>query len=302
MQRRIWAAVLVASLGWGTSGVATRVALDEAVEPYAIAAIRAGLAAVGVLAFLAWRRSLTLDGVTTRVGLVMGATNLAIPLITSNVALQYASAGFIGLTAALIPLFTAVTAHVMLPDERMHRVRTLGLIVSLAGVAVLVFSGDSGLVDGGRPVLAAGLSLVGVISIAVGSVYAKRYAGQYAPLSVAGVQFVTGTAVAVVAMLIVEGVPDAPSALGTGSLVYMALATTVMPFLVYYWLIRHVTVTYSSIIGYIVPLVAVIVGVIALDERLQPGILVGGALILAGVVITDRLESHLRVRGPAVRS
>ncbi len=82
----------------------------------------------------------------------------------------------------------------------------------------------------------------------------------------------------------------------------MALATTVMPFLVYYWLIRHVTVTYSSIIGYIVPLVAVIVGVIALDERLQPGILVGGALILAGVVITDRLESHLRVRGPAVRS
>jgi len=65
-----------------------------------------------------------------------------------------------------------------------------------------------------------------------------------------------------------------------------------MPVVLYYWLIRHVTVTYSTIIGYIVPLVAVGVGVVALGEQLQPGIVVGGALILAGVIVTDRLRNR----------
>ena len=58
----------------------------------------------------------------------------------------------------------------------------------------------------------------------------------------------------------------------------------------YFWLIRHVTVTYSTIIGYIIPLVAVAVGVLVLDEELQPGILIGGALILSGVFVTDRIR------------
>ena len=102
-------------------------------------------------------------------------------------------------------------------------------------------------------------------------------------------------------MLVVEGLPTAPGLGGTAAVTYMALASTVMPFLIYYWLLRHVTVSYSAIIGYIVPLVAVIVGIVALGERLQPGILIGGALILAGVVVTDRVEAVSRLRQSAVR-
>ena len=73
-------------------------------------------------------------------------------------------------------------------------------------------------------------------------------------------------------------------------LIFLALMATLVPVALFYWLIRHVTVTYASMIGYVVPLIAVIIGVIVLDEQVQPGILIGGALILAGVVITDRLE------------
>ena len=65
-----------------------------------------------------------------------------------------------------------------------------------------------------------------------------------------------------------------------------------MPFLLWYWMIRYVTATYASAIGYVVPLIAVIVGMILLDEKLQPGLVIGGALILAGVILTDRLEQR----------
>ena len=68
------------------------------------------------------------------------------------------------------------------------------------------------------------------------------------------------------------------------------LAATILPFILWYWLIRHVTATYAAATGYVVPLIAVIVGVVLLDEQVQPGIAIGGALILAGVILTDRLE------------
>src|SRR3989304_2265136 len=55
--RRVWLALLIASLGWGTAGVATRVVLDEGVGPYTVAALRSALAAVVVVVFLVARRS-----------------------------------------------------------------------------------------------------------------------------------------------------------------------------------------------------------------------------------------------------
>jgi drug/metabolite transporter (DMT)-like permease len=130
--------------------------------------------------------------------------------------------------------------------------------------------------------------MMGVVSVAVGSVFAKRYAGQYSPLAVAGVQFVLGAVITTLLMLVIEGVPAAPTAKAWGSLAYIAIISTFIPVVLYYWLLRHVTVTYSSVIGYVIPLIAVVVGVVVLDEQLQPGIVIGGILILAGVVMTDR--------------
>ena len=300
-QGRIWLAVALASLGWGTSGVMTRVALGEDIEPFAIAAGRSVVAAAGIAVWLLIRRrSVDADRTTLLVGIVMATTNMAAPLVLGNLALQYAGAGFVGVLASLIPLFTAVIAHFALPDEPMRLVKVAGLVVALSGVVVLFLSGDSGLGEGGRPLLAGGLALCGYLAIAVGSVYAKKHAGAYRPLDVSVIQFVVGGVLAVTAMLLVEGVPDLPAAGGLGSLLYLGTVTTVLPFLVYYWLLQHVTVTYSAIIGYLVPLVAVIVGVVALDERLQPGIVIGGALILAGVIVTDRVEMRTRVQA-AVR-
>ncbi|HSG80403.1 MAG TPA: DMT family transporter [Acidimicrobiia bacterium] len=301
--RRIWLAVAVSSLGWGTSGVMTRVALDEQIRPYAIAAVRAGLAAVLIVVW-AWarRRRPSFDGVTWRVGLVMGVSNLAIPLVAGNVALQYAGAGFVGVLAALIGLFTAALAHVMLPDEPMRLGKVGGLTIALVGVVVLFLSGDSGLGEGGRPLVAGTVAIFGYLSIAVGSVYAKKHAGRYAPIDVSLVQFVAGAIMVLVATIAVEGAPRVSTVLGGTALVYMALMSTVIPFLVYYWLLRHVTVVYAAIIGYLVPLVAVVVGIVALGEELQPGIVVGGALILAGVVVTDRVEQRIVPQGQAAES
>ena len=218
----------------------------------------------------------------------MGISNLALPFVLSNIALQYASAGFLGLMIALIPLMTAVMAHLLLPAERLTPVRFLGLVVGLSGVAMLLLSGDSGLAEGGRPLLAGILGLIAVLAISYGGVYAKRYAGKYRTLDVTGVHFVSGSVVIVVAMFIVEGAPVVETAAAWSLLTYMALVSTFMPFALFYWLLRQVSATYASMVGYVVPVIAIVAGVILLDERLQPGIVLGGLLIFIGVLITDQ--------------
>ena len=79
----------------------------------------------------------------------MAVTNLVIPYLLFTLAYAEASAGFVGLFAALIPMATAVFANAMLPNEPMTRWKLIGLSIGFAGVAALLASGDSGLASGG---------------------------------------------------------------------------------------------------------------------------------------------------------
>ncbi|MGA9595671.1 MAG: DMT family transporter, partial [Acidimicrobiia bacterium] len=73
-------------------------------------------------------------------------------------------------------------------------------------------------------------------------------------------------------------------------IIYMTVVGSVLPFLIFFWLLRRVSATKASLVGYVIPLVALVAGIVLLDEKLQVGIGVGGVLILAGVVLTDRAE------------
>ncbi len=292
--RRIWIALLIASFGWGTAGVGTRVMLDDGGLPFTIATLRALIASVAVFGYLLVRRTPFPKGPALKVGIAMGISNLAVPYLTSTVALQYASAGFVGVTTALIPLFTAVIAHFTLAGERLSVGRMAGLAIGFCGVALLIGSGDAGIPGGGRPVVAGVLSLVGVLSIAAGGVYAKHHAGGYEPLEVTGVHFVSGTVVMVIATAIAEGAPRGMPGSSWAIVVYLALVSTFVPFTLYYWMLRQVSATFASLAGYLVPPIAVAAGILFLSERLERGILLGGVLILAGVLIADRAERRAR--------
>lgn len=289
---RIWAVVLIISLGWGTSPVVVRIALREGLGPFTIGAAGALIAAAGVgIMMVVLRRRPTLIGrAELRIGAVLSVLSVLIPAQTRNLALQHASAGFVILVNVLIPIITVVIAHFALADERIRFSTMVGLLLGLAGAAILVLGGDSGIARGGNPQLAGLFSMIRVVVIAFASVYAKRYSGQYSVLGVTGVQFVLGAAGLTLSALVVEGVPETITGVGILSLLYVGTIGSLLPLGLYYFLIRYVTVTYSTVISYIIPLVAVSAGVIVMGEQLQPGIVAGGALVVAAVVVKDLLR------------
>ncbi len=300
MQARIWSALVIAAFAWGTTGAATRAALIEGVPPVAMVTIRAVIASAVLYIVLRVRGThISRDRAEWKLGLVAGIFQLSIPFLLFTLAYQNASAGFVGMLVALIPLGTAIVAHFMLPDERLHPAKIAGLLVAFAGVAFLLASGDSGLAAGGRPIAAALLSFGAVASISYSSVYAKQRTGSWDPIELTWMQFTVGIVLVGGTMLVAEGIPTGISAEGWALTTYLAILGSVLPFLLYYWVLTHATSTKASLVGYFVPLVALIVGVIWLGEQIQPGIVGGGLFILCGVVLTDRAERRAAVPSPS---
>jgi drug/metabolite transporter (DMT)-like permease len=297
MSTRIWGAIALASLAWGTNGVATRATLNAGVTPVTIVAIRALVAAMVLYVLLRVRgRGLPHRLKSWSGAIVQGLFQLSVPFILFNFAYDHASAGFVGLFAALIPLGTAIVAHFMLPDEPLHLRKLGGLSLAFLGVGLLLMSGDSGLAEGGNPVLAALLALGAVTAISYAGVYAKLHVHNFDPMELTFMQFVIGTLVIGTAMLALEGLPGMISTWALLLILYMSVVGSVLPFLLFFWLLGQVSATKASLVGYVIPLVALVAGIVLLDERLQVGIGVGGLLIIAGVVLTDRAE---RRRFPA---
>ncbi len=288
MSARVWGALGLASLGWGSAGIATRAALSEGLGPYEITAVRSVIAAAAVAVLLAIGRGrLRVGRRRWRLGLVLGSTNMAIPFVLTTLAVQHASAGFVGLLVANIPVGTALWANWLLPEERLTVWKATGLAVSVAGILVLMAGGDSGLGDEGNPVLAVALATLGLACASYGSVHVKRHAPDLGALDLAGPQFVVGAAIMIPLMAVAEGGPTAGAA-GWGLLVYLGLVGTVVPFSLFYWALQSVSATEASLVGYVVPVVGVLGGVLLLSEHVTPAIAVGGLLIITGVAVTQR--------------
>lgn len=291
MRARIWLAFGFASFGWGTAGVGVRAAFDQGVPPIAMVALRATIAAAAIFAYLQFGRGAVPHGRQEwTTGLVMSLFNLTLPFILFTLGYQYASAGFMGLLAALIPIATAAFAHFLLPDDPLYSGKVMGLLVALGGIAFLSLTGDSGLAEGGRPMLSIGLGVSAVVCIGIANIYAKKRSTSYDPVEVTGMQFVLGAALLIPLAMVSEGWPSGITALGWLLVVYLALVGSVLPFLTYYWVLKHVSITRAQIVAYLVPLVSILSGIIVLDEKLGTGIAVGGALILSGVLITGAAE------------
>ena len=303
MRGTLWFAMVIAAVGWGTGGIATRAAFDQGVEPWFLVTARVIIAAFLVLGLLLPRRQGIPDRTTLQVGVVMAVANLVIPYVLFTFAYAQASAGFVGLLAAMIPMATALFANRMLPNEPITRWKLIGLSIGFVGVATLLISGDSGLAVGGQPFLAVLLALPGVASIGFSGSYAKRHAGEYDPTEVTGLQFIFGALILIVPALLIEGSPTGITSNGWLLIVYMAIASTFVPFYLYYRLLQEVPATTVSLIGYMIPLIALVGGLVLLDERITAGIAFGGALILAGMLLTDRADRFavaggIRPEGP----
>ena len=235
------------------------------------------------------RRGGLLGRLEWRVGAVLAIISVLLPYLSRNVALQNASAGFVTLLSTLIPLVTAVSAHFILADERLKALSPCSVCCSVSVGSPCWCSGET------------------PASPRVETRRWPDYSGSSAWSRCPSLPYMQNATQVSYSVLGVTGIQLGARRRRSGSPGHSCSKVrrraprwsaasawrtsgcwgTSSPLALYFYLIRHVTVTYSTIIGYVVPFVAVFAGVLILDERIQTGIAVGGTLVLLGVVVTD---------------
>lgn len=268
---------------WGSTWLAIKVGLRD-LPPISFAGIRFALAAMILFAIVAGRR-LRLPWAARDWRLLLWTGLLS---ITVNYALVFwaelhISSGLAAVLNATIPLFGLPLAHRMLAAEPMTPYKVSGVVLGVLGMAI-VFGAELG---GTTPMAAwasAGV-LVASLAGAQAGVLVKARGTHLDPAVLAGVQMAFGAVPLLVGGAVLEGNPLrlAWTPAAVASLGYLTVVGSVVAFLTYYWLIRHIEVTRVLLIPLITPLVAVALGYGFLGERVSWGTATGGAAILGGV-------------------
>jgi drug/metabolite transporter (DMT)-like permease len=272
---------------FGGTWVAGAVAVDGA-PPFAIAAIRFGIASILLFAWARLARRPLTPLRRRDLPLVMGLGLTAIAgynwLFLTGLTLAPASDGAI-IAPGLAPVFTAVLAGALL-GERLGVRGFVGLGVAVLGLLLVV--GPAGGADGQR-LLGDLMFLAGAACWGVYSVLSRIASRRFSPVSTTVYGTAFGTAVLLPLAVLEGGLGDLPSApieslAGIG---YLAVFGTVGAFLLFNLGVARIGAARASAFALLVPVIGVLSSVALLGERLGPLTVVGGVVVLIGLWLVE---------------
>ena len=293
-----WALLIVLSVLWGGSFFFAEVALVE-LRPFTVVLCRVGFAALVLIAVVyATGQRLPRRGGLWGAFFVMGALNNLIPFTLIVWGQTHIASGLASILNATTPLFTVVLAHLLTHDEKMTPNRLAGVVLGLAGVAVLI--GPEVLRGLGFHLVAQLAVLGAALSYAFAGIFGRRFRGE-PPLVVAAGQ-VTATTVMILPIALFAdqlwAVP-LPGAATWGAIAGLAVLSTALAYVIFFRILATAGATNLLLVTLLIPVSAILLGTAILGERLAFGHFAGMALIGLGLAAIDGrpLKALRRRRG-----
>jgi drug/metabolite transporter (DMT)-like permease len=191
-----------------------------------------------------------------------------------------------GLTAvvfSVLPILTAIGAHLYLPAERLTARKLAGTCLATLGVAALF--GDSLHLDSSLAIHLLAL-LVAAVFATLASLASKRHGHALHPAALNAPAMLIGAVLLAATSLAIGDGYRLPAAGATwGAIFYLAIAGSVVTFLIYFWLLKTWSATSLSFIAIFTPAIALLLGFLVRHERPSGWSALGMTLILAGVLL-----------------
>lgn len=271
---------------WGNSFLFIKLAL-AAVPPAWVVGTRLAVGALLLAAFLLVRRESIRGALAIWPSIAfVGLVGAALPWLAQAWASKFLDSGLVAVLNSSTPVVT-LTLAVLVGQERLYRNRVLGLGLAIAGTLIVI----GGEVGAGRSALALVVAVLATTGYAVGAVVARaRIAGRATPLSSSAVQLgCSALVIAPVAWLTNGPFPvRALDPVVAGSLLALGVFGTGLGFLIYFTLIERVGATSASMVTYLVPVVGLVAGALVRGERFGDNVLLGAAVLVAGVWLAQR--------------
>ncbi len=206
--------------------------------------------------------------------------------------------GIAGVLNSTMPIFTVILAAIFLAEEKITPVRLGG--IALGFVGVLALTGDD-IVNVTDSSVLGQLAVIGAaFCYGIGAVYTRSLLGSNDPVTLAALQIPLGLVLTVPLVFLLEGSPGyGMSAESVLSLLGLGVLGTGFAYILFYWLIDNIGSVRSSLVTYVVPVVALMLGWLVLDEGVGLNVIVGAALIIGGVASVMRGQAPSSVRAEA---
>ena len=223
----------------------------------------------------------------------MALTGIAAFSATFTLALVYGSASQGALIYAALPAAIAIAAVLFL-GERPSRRRWLGIGLSIAGVSLLIGTGEADTASP-NPSIGAAWMIGAVIAWTSYTIVAKRLAHADGIIVIAMVS-VLGTAMLVpFAVIEWQGQPEfSPSASGWAGLLFLGIVASALAYIVYGYVLKELDASVVGTYTNLDPIVGVLIAVALYGESLQPGQIVGGLIAFAGMWLASGEERSSR--------
>ncbi|HKX07295.1 MAG TPA: DMT family transporter [Stellaceae bacterium] len=290
-----WGFLLGLTTAWSGIFLLNRFAL-ESLPPLTAVFLRLGLAAPSLIAVVYLQgdrlpRSLSAWGAFA----LMGFLNNAFPFTMFVWAQQSIASGLAAIVNATTPFFTVILAHALTSDEKMTGGKVAGVLLGLAGVAVLIGPGAFAGLD--RAVVAELVCLLAPISYAFAGLWGRRFRALSPTVAAAGM--VTSSAMMMLPLALWHDRPWtlAPSAFSLAAVAAQAAIGTALAYWLYFRILKTAGATNLLLVTLLMPPAALLLGSVFAGERFGWAAFAGLALIFVGLAAIDgRPAAYLRRR------
>lgn len=291
-----WVMLITLATVWGGSFLFNAILVTE-LPVLTIVAIRVTVAALALWGFMyATGRKIPTSLHVWGALLILGVLNNAIPFSLIVQGQTQITSGLASILNATTPLFTIVVAGIFLMDERFSVLRVLGVIVGFSGVILMV--GPDALGGLGADFWAQLCALGAAISYGFASVFGRRFRElRVDPVMVATGQVTMSSLVLWPIALWIDGPQDIVNMSLNAALSMFGLAVlcTSFAYILYFRILERAGATNISLVTFLVPISAIILGVLVLGEQIFIKEIIGMTLIGVGLAIIDgRLIKRLR--------
>lgn len=268
---------------WGSTWLAIRIGL-ETLTPLFSSGLRFILAS---LLILLWMRvkgmEFQKDKISTRLYLIMGIFSFVIPFGLVYWAEQFVPSGLAAVLFAVYPFFVVLFSYLLIPSQTIGFAKIIGIIIGFAGILV-IFSDDLSR-DITSYLLGMSAVVVSGMMQACIAVIIKKYGQHLNPLTMNFFPMAIAGVLLLLIGILFEDLGNLDfNTNAVLSIFYLAFFGSIVTFTSYYWLLKRVNVILLSLMAFITPIVALILGWLVYNEQLTTSHFWGSMLVLTGLL------------------
>lgn len=287
--------IFILALLWGPSYLFGKIALQD-MTPLTIVATRISIGTLLLYGVVYFKRIHLSHYVRLLPHcFILGIFSQSLPFLCFSYSLMTIPSSISALINASTPVLTILLANLFLKDERLTWNRVIGIIMGLSGFLVLWLPTTNSCVNSAVDPKGMLLSFVGACSYAIGMIYARIYVKNTPALVAPMLQLLSSLIYLIPLAFLIESpielLPQA-SMRSWGCILGLGLLGTTLAYIMYYRIIATQGATAVSMVTYLLPMVATVLGVVFLNEHIGLHFCIAAILILCGIGVIKKGDAR----------